>query len=711
MNINRVRLSGLLGALILYMSFVGASSSAYAAVPNLNSVSEKYAVLIGVSDYIHLDQQFDLVGPKNDVRLVADLLKQKGFDQNNVTLLAEGLGPILAPTRKNILAVLDDRLDKTKQGDFVYLHFSGHGSQQPGALDEIDGLDEIFLPSDTKAWNRQKGAVENAIVDDEIAGYVDAFRDKGVFVWLVFDSCHSGTMTRGLWQNRKVTPAQLGIPETTQRSVPGKVEKRSTPVEFEATGKGGYVAFFAAQTTEETPEMDLPKRSEHKTRYGLFTYNLMQALATSRGGSYRQLAQKVVQNYASQPWFGSSPMFVGDGLDRTVFDHQESRASIDQWAVIRTPQGFEISAGYLQGIAEGAVLALLTEPDAPDSEAIGYVEVSEVQSVFSSVTPVSHQPSAATQPIPAMKKMPPFAYARRLNRHAGFQLSVGVLKSPSEPTASQAIKALKASAGNITWVEATETADVRLLVLNGQIYILNDAEDLPCPMGPCGGNSTQPSYFSVPLKGDEKQISDKLKAALAKVAKALNLIRVGDVMEGEALATELIVVRSEDGVKETFDRFEVPTLYEGDQLSLYIANYLEAPLDITVLFVGSDYSIDVVFPRGKQFNRFMFEEELEVPLGSINVQSTGMERLVIISSEALNSAVPQDFGFLAQKGLVAGQRALDGDLGQLLKAAGFGFETGFESENTPGARGGMGVQRSLRQKGSIHTISWATSAN
>lgn len=679
------------------------------------SAADKYAVLVGVNNYTYLDEDLSLKGPKNDVQLAHSLLQQQGILKGNITLLTDGQTSQLLPTRNNIIRVLDQHLTKTKPGDFVYLHFSGHGSQQPGADDEIDGLDEIFLPADVKAWNKETGVVENAIVDNEIADYVDAFRNRGVFVWLVFDSCHSGTMTRGQWQNRKVAPALLGVPQLKQRNIGVDSQhysqhylQKAPPIDLAPTGKGGYVAFFAAQTAEETPEMDLPKRAESKTRYGLFTYSLMQALGNSRGVTYRQLAQKVVQNYASQPWYGSSPMFVGDGLDRIVFDHKSEGETAVQWAIVRTNEGFEIPAGYLHGLSTGTQLALLKSPDAKTSDAVGYVEVTEVESVFSKIVPVDQPSESRELSLPGIKKIPDFAFARIISRRQEFSLSVGVIpvlsaKSATQSASEKAIELLRAKQGPRDWVAAKETADIRLLALDDRIYLLNDAENLPCPLGPCNAVAKQHAYFSIPATGTPVQTSILLSDALTKVAKVLNLIRVGDALEGDALATELSVVRASDGSLSKFDLFESPTLYAGDQLTLYVANYLDDPLDITVLFIGSDYSVDVVFPRGNQFNRFGFEEELDIPLGTINAESTGKERLVIISAEARNTAVPQNFGFLAQQGLDRNERNLGTGLIGLLKEAGFG------ASDVGNARSTMEVQPSLQQRGSIHTLSWTTS--
>jgi hypothetical protein len=116
-----------------------------------------------------------------------------------------------------------------------------------------------------------------------------------------------------------------------------------------------------------------------------------------------------------------------------------------------------------------------------------------------------------------------------------------------------------------------------------------------------------------------------------------------------------------------------------------------------VLFVGSDYSIDVVFPRGGAFNRFMEEEERTIPLGRINTETTGQERLVVIAAKAQRTAAPANFSFLAQEG-VKRTRSATTPLASLLTEAGFGgLRTRSASSET-----------SLAGERDIHTLGWVT---
>ena len=181
-----------------------------------------HALLVAVTAYPNLPPKASLVGPNNDASLVREFLLNNApvrFEPENVSVLADGIDSNGAPTRGSIRSALDGLAGKVKAGDFVYLQFSGHGTQQP-AIDpsiEPDGLDEVFLPSDTGMWQDRAKGIPNALIDKEIRDHLQAIRDKGAFIWAVFDCCHSGTMTRAITDGdeteRKIDFTDLGIPE------------------------------------------------------------------------------------------------------------------------------------------------------------------------------------------------------------------------------------------------------------------------------------------------------------------------------------------------------------------------------------------------------------------------------------------------------------------------------------------------------------------
>ena len=179
------------------------------AVASAADAPQRYALLVGCT---HYDNRAipALDGPLNDVAMWAKLLTEpKGFafPPANVTRLAGWPEDVKArPTYANIVAAFEALLAKAGPGVQVFILLSGHGTQIPipesqtDPLDpknpEPDGMDEVFLPSDVKSWGGGDKRVENAIIDDQIGLWLDQLRDKGASVWIVFDCCHAGSMTR-----------------------------------------------------------------------------------------------------------------------------------------------------------------------------------------------------------------------------------------------------------------------------------------------------------------------------------------------------------------------------------------------------------------------------------------------------------------------------------------------------------------------------------
>ena len=193
------------------------------------------------------------------------------------------------PTRANIRREFERLARVVGKGDQVVILMSGHGSQQPSTHrtptdEEPDGMDEIFLPSDIGKWDGGTGGARNAIVDDDIRVWLTAIRSKGAFVWMIFDSCQSGTMARGTnaERDRRVLPGVLGIPDTAVRSVPppGSPGSSSESLLGLPSTSGEIAALYASDMRETTPEKRLP--GPRSPWHGLFTYTIASILQESR---------------------------------------------------------------------------------------------------------------------------------------------------------------------------------------------------------------------------------------------------------------------------------------------------------------------------------------------------------------------------------------------------------------------------------------------
>lgn len=187
--------------------------------------------------------------------------------------------------------------------------------------DETDGLDEVFLPTDTARAAPGAGVIPNAIVDDEIGRAMDAIRATGADVWLVMDSCHSGSGMRTAspgTASRFVDPAVLGVEVT----VSGQAEPQAVGDQG-ADLPGGFLAFYAARSTEVAREVDFAEATGGGEWYGLFTAKLAARLDDSPGISFRLLFQAVLSDMAdgSVPAVArlQTPLWEGTLIDAVVF--------------------------------------------------------------------------------------------------------------------------------------------------------------------------------------------------------------------------------------------------------------------------------------------------------------------------------------------------------------------------------------------------------
>lgn len=344
--------------------------------------AETTAILIGVADYDDETGIADLRGPPNDVRLIAQALQTRGVE--NIVLLADGIDGAPRPTRNAILETIAAVTSGLSEGDFVYLHMSGHGTQQKDVNgDETDGLDEVFLPADTAQATPGTGLIRNAIVDDEIGSAVAAMRAKGANVWLVMDSCNSGSGLRAgapTIADRYVDPALLGagaVPRPGPNNGAGDVA--------DVASGGDVVAFYAAQSSEVARELDLTGEGDW---YGLFSSRLAARLESGAALTFRQLFQGIMRDMNDQAIPGAArmqtPQWQGSLIDAAVFGGRDT-IGVNRYSVTAD----EVLAGRVHGLTDGTLLALVADIADPADSFIGFAQMEDTTATRAFLRPVA----------------------------------------------------------------------------------------------------------------------------------------------------------------------------------------------------------------------------------------------------------------------------------------------------------------------------------
>lgn len=128
---------------------------------------------------------------------------------------------------------------------------------------------------------------------------------------MIFDCCHSGTMSRGGEGNvRGLPPSLFGVEQGARGGV-GAEDSRAL-----GDDAPGLVALYASESFARTPEIDVAEAGG--ARHGLLTWSLAQELrAGLEGRTYRQLFADVTRAYSAREVSETVPMGEGD-LDREV---------------------------------------------------------------------------------------------------------------------------------------------------------------------------------------------------------------------------------------------------------------------------------------------------------------------------------------------------------------------------------------------------------
>lgn len=140
------------------------------------------ALLIGCN---YPGTKAELRGCINDVWDFKQTLTQcMGFDEGNIAIMIDTDQQYTQPTGKNIKAHLSKMVTEAQDGDLLFVHFSGHGTQVPSDdPEEKDSKDEAICPCDM-----------NIITDADLTLIFAPLAEKDVKLTFVADCCHSGTM-------------------------------------------------------------------------------------------------------------------------------------------------------------------------------------------------------------------------------------------------------------------------------------------------------------------------------------------------------------------------------------------------------------------------------------------------------------------------------------------------------------------------------------
>jgi hypothetical protein len=598
------------------------------------------ALLVGVSAYPGLPapdsagNPRQLLGPRNDVWLMSEVFARLGVLRSQQAILADGAKDSDGlPTRRAIEKGLEKLLGISSPGDVAILYFAGHGSREPSpvSIDHPIGFRDLFLPLDVGRWRDREQAVDNSISDDEFSAWRDAFTKRGVVVWAIFDTCHAGAMFRGVAEEESVPevsryypPGLLGVPLPKSRPPPAP----ATSFEHRALRSGRWVAFYASQSNETTPELDLPIGGAASKRHGLFTYTVAQALSGRALSSFRDLRNRVLYRYAALGRLAPNPDADGD-LDSAIpIKTWGASLATDRYLVHRDGEGWLLEAGQIQGIREAELLRLSAEAESEDSPEFVLGRARQVGNLTSAVEILSLDSTRTAPSCGVLKSLTlatSTAVASRVLwastcRSADTQIATAPLRHCRFEPNSSAELARCTKISN----EESKTTELPMAFRGFMQSTLagtgrEHESEVVVALTPSGviffPSITLPGGISLPplrLKLDQPDFSTVLYAFERKVI----LLRQLTILAGQSTDSSnaaSVIIKAGSGGRSTdcsaatasFDARDTPTLPSGSKMLVQLADQSDEPADMLIIAVGPEGDSTLLFPRPNENNRLL----------------------------------------------------------------------------------------------------------
>ncbi len=629
--------------------------------------AEVRALLIGVSDYDETSEIPDLRGPKNDVTLMRDVIKARGAA--DIIVLADGVDGGVKPTLAAIETGFADLTARAEPDDLIYVHLSGHGTRQPDLSgDETDGLDEVFLPADSAKVLPGATTIPNSLTDDRLGELILSLRATGADVWVVMDSCHSGSGTRSLsgsTAERNVDPNVLGVDISQIAAQPDAAPSSKT---VDESALGGYLAFYATRSNDVAREGDFSDGTTSDQWFGLFTATLAARLEGGQELSYRQLFQGVLSDMNKGRGFGAgtlqTPLWEGNLIDASVFGGDANGGTTRYLT-----SGDKVEAGLVQGLQVGTLLALFSDvAGSDDEEPLGYAQAEEVNARSSYLRPVTADchPQVNTlcewaDNLPSQARFaqvevhpanPTVRFSPILDFETGTPLAAD---SPYWKLLNDSV-ALAVEASGIPAEVTRDKVDVRVTLRDSSLWF-----------GPVTQLGADPVGLEVPL--DNAGAPDLLPPVL-RILRAERLARILNALDGSASLANPLPLDIDAGrfdsalndlaspgqrvqpqrecrpvfrnaMQSSFDGLEpLSDVKQCDVLRFSAQGNRDGQRDVNRIHIDSQYCINVAYElvEGQQSRRKIGDEMVVCSDCPGDVYSAGQERLYLLVSDLEENA-------------------------------------------------------------------------
>ncbi len=639
---NNTRLYFLI-ALGLVVFAIGCDSTSDPS-PAANTEYNKLALLVGIDDYKYIS---DLRGTVNDVKNMKALLVESfGFpdDEQHIRVLTNS-----EATRDAIINAIEEHLiAKATKDSIVVFHYSGHGSQlkDPEGGDETDGWDETLVAYDSGHADPHPN---RDITDDEINELLQKLTDKTPNVTLIFDSCHSGTASRGSGLARTAAPDMRPAPkrEHTLAGSTRAVSQRKNDLRPE---NSRYALISGSKAEELSYELNVDGQS-----HGAMTWHLAdQIRRVGENATYKDVMD-VVKARVSAKYPVQHPQLEGPGEDQFVFGNKGLATAPFIKASPVDGNLITLAAGQVHGVTKGSVYEVYppgTKSFVTDRKSIAQAQVTAVD-ITTSMAKITQ--GAVDKP------------ASRAVEREHYWPDVTLDVYFKDANKSKAVKEIKAKLSEFEHINSVDTeSGYDLLIREDDGSIITEAGD--------------PTEISPRVAVTDPDAVSRVVKQVEHWAMWFNTLGIENQQPELGVEFEIKIAEgARDSARRLADREVDLTLMEGEQFTIKVTNKSPQNLYIALLDLSSDGSVDVLYPVGGQ-QEFVapdktWSKRLEtfVPKGYDSVRD--VLKLIATSNFA-------DFNFLKQHAVPRGQKLENtrggsrNPLEQLLASAALGTTRG-----------------------------------
>ncbi|KAI1825597.1 caspase domain-containing protein [Xylaria intraflava] len=335
-------------------------------MPSHDPRPKRWAVIIGI-DYYPSDRC--LQGSVRDAQMVRELLEKGDLPVDIKTFTAttplSGSCPTEEkdkwPTYDNVISALINIIKNAQPGDFVYIHYSGHGTQLPSHKESGSSVGgELALCLFDKDYK------DKNLRGHHLAMALGKMVDKGLIVTLVLDCCFSGSVARDDdWDGFDVRcidydPDASIEPETEEDGIFGlnDISRDAQVDEDWLVDPKGYTILSACGPYERAYEVNI----EGHGRRGALTYFLVSTLRALEANGENITQQSLHEHLRTKfhaSWPQQTPMRYGN-QQLSFFGSLVSTPETASVSVYRAEDGrICLRAGQIHGVSEGDEFALL----------------------------------------------------------------------------------------------------------------------------------------------------------------------------------------------------------------------------------------------------------------------------------------------------------------------------------------------------------------